>query len=80
MESVDVVLLTMNSERKLGQCLESVYRNVPVNQLIAVDGGSTDHTLEILSHSRTFLFSIYLYLLRTLYIFCRNSLINIKKG
>jgi glycosyltransferase involved in cell wall biosynthesis len=38
----------MNSERKLQECIESVYQNVPVNQLIAVDGGSTDRTLEIL--------------------------------
>jgi glycosyltransferase involved in cell wall biosynthesis len=49
MNSVDVVLLTMNSDRKLEQCLASVYRNVPVRQLIAVDGGSTDRTLEILN-------------------------------
>ncbi len=48
MDSVDVVLLTLNSDRKLRQCLESVYRSVPVNQLIAVDGGSTDQTLQIL--------------------------------
>ncbi len=46
--SVDVVLLTKNSERKLKECLESVYCNVPVGQLIAVDGYSTDRTLEIL--------------------------------
>ena len=49
MEPVDVVLITLNSERKLRECLTSVYQNVPVNQLIAVDGGSTDGTLEILS-------------------------------
>jgi glycosyltransferase involved in cell wall biosynthesis len=48
MDSVDIVLLTLNSDRKLQQCLESVYQNVPVNQLIAVDGGSTDKTLQIL--------------------------------
>jgi glycosyltransferase involved in cell wall biosynthesis len=48
MESVDVVLLTFNSERKLHDCLESVYRNVPVHFLIAVDGGSSDQTLQIL--------------------------------
>jgi glycosyltransferase involved in cell wall biosynthesis len=48
-EPVDVVLITLNSERKLEECLASVYQNVPVNQLIAVDGGSTDRTLEILS-------------------------------
>jgi glycosyltransferase involved in cell wall biosynthesis len=50
MDPVDVVLLTMNSDRKLRQCLESVYGNVSVNRLIAVDGGSTDRTLKILSH------------------------------
>ena len=50
MESADVILLTMNSERKLEECLTSVYRNVPVKQLIAVDGGSTDRTMEILNN------------------------------
>jgi glycosyltransferase involved in cell wall biosynthesis len=48
MDTVDIVLITLNSDRKLRQCLESVYRNVPVHQLIAVDGGSTDQTLPIL--------------------------------
>ena len=48
MGSVDVVLLTKNSEKVLEKCLESVYQNVPVNQLIVVDGYSTDGTLEIL--------------------------------
>lgn len=47
-EPVDVVLITLNSDRKLQECLTSVYQNVLVNQLIAVDGGSTDRTLEIL--------------------------------
>ena len=49
MDTVDVVLLTFNSERKLQSCLESVYQNVPVATLLAVDGGSTDQTLPILS-------------------------------
>ena len=49
MESVDVVLLTKNSEKVLEECLASVYANVPVNQLIVVDGYSTDRTLEILN-------------------------------
>jgi len=49
MDPVDVVLLTLNSDRKLHQCLDAVYRNVPVKTLIAVDGGSTDRTLQILS-------------------------------
>ena len=42
------MLLTLNSDRKLQQCLESVCRNVPVNRLVVVDGGSTDRTLQIL--------------------------------
>jgi glycosyltransferase involved in cell wall biosynthesis len=46
--SVDVVLLTKNSERVLRECVESIYRNVPVAQLIVVDGYSKDHTLSIL--------------------------------
>ena len=48
MSSVDVVLLTKNSERVLEKCLTSVYENVPVNQLLVVDGYSTDKTLQIL--------------------------------
>jgi len=44
---VDVVLLTKNSEKKLNECLKSIYRNVPVNRLIVVDGYSTDKTLDI---------------------------------
>jgi glycosyltransferase involved in cell wall biosynthesis len=48
MTSVDVVLLTKNSEKVLEKCLKSVYQNVPVEQLIAVDGYSTDGTLDIL--------------------------------
>ena len=47
MESVDVVMLTKNSEHLLEKCLKSVYENVPVNKLIVVDGYSTDATLEI---------------------------------
>ena len=45
---VDVVLLTKNSQRKLVECVESIYRNVPVAQLIVVDGYSTDNTLAVL--------------------------------
>jgi glycosyltransferase involved in cell wall biosynthesis len=47
MKAVDVVVLTKNSERLLRECLVSVYENVPVNNLIVVDGYSTDKTLEI---------------------------------
>ncbi|HTY76101.1 MAG TPA: glycosyltransferase [Candidatus Nanoarchaeia archaeon] len=48
MQAVDVVMLTKNSEHLLDKCLESIYRNVPVNQLIVVDGFSEDRTLKIL--------------------------------
>jgi glycosyltransferase involved in cell wall biosynthesis len=44
---VDVVVLTKNSEEQLERCLNAVYRNVPVNRLIVVDGYSTDKTLDI---------------------------------
>jgi len=44
---VDVVIITKNSENILNECLKSVYKNVPVNRLIVVDGYSTDKTLEI---------------------------------
>jgi len=45
---VDVVVLTKNSQHLLNQCLNSVYKNVPVKNLIVIDGYSTDHTLMIL--------------------------------
>jgi glycosyltransferase involved in cell wall biosynthesis len=45
---VDVVIITKNSEHMLSECLKSVYKNVPVNRLIVVDGGSTDKTLSIM--------------------------------
>jgi glycosyltransferase involved in cell wall biosynthesis len=44
---VDVIIITKNSEHMLSECLKSVYKNVPVNRLIVVDGGSTDKTLAI---------------------------------
>lgn len=48
MQQVDVVLLTKNSEHLLSKCLNSIYENVRVNNLIVIDGFSTDHTLQIL--------------------------------
>jgi glycosyltransferase involved in cell wall biosynthesis len=47
MKAVDVVMLTKNSERLLRQSLASVYKNVPIDNLIIVDGYSTDRTVEI---------------------------------
>ena len=39
--------LTKNSEGLLRQSLASVYKNVPVDNLIIVDDDSTDRTVEI---------------------------------
>jgi len=50
MMKVYVVLLTKNSNKPvLRLVLESLYKNVNVNRLIVVDGGSTDGTVELLS-------------------------------
>jgi glycosyltransferase involved in cell wall biosynthesis len=47
-EPIDVVILTKNSQRRLRRCIASVYKNVPVNTLIVIDGYSTDGTLKII--------------------------------
>jgi glycosyltransferase involved in cell wall biosynthesis len=44
---VDVVVLTKNSEETLARCFNSIYKNIPVNRLIVVDGYSTDQTLKV---------------------------------
>jgi glycosyltransferase involved in cell wall biosynthesis len=44
---IDVAILTMNSGRMLRECINSVYKNIPVKNLIIVDGYSTDTTAEI---------------------------------
>ncbi|MEM2179906.1 MAG: glycosyltransferase family A protein [Nitrososphaeria archaeon] len=50
-ESVDAIMLTKNSMKPcLKECLDSVYRNIPVNNLIVVDGGSSDGTLELIKN------------------------------
>ncbi len=49
MQAIDVVMLTKNSEHLLVKCLASIYENVPVHNLIVVDGFSTDRTLKILN-------------------------------
>lgn len=47
-KSVDAIMLTKNSVKPcLKECLDSIYRNVPVNNLIVVDGGSGDGTIEL---------------------------------
>jgi glycosyltransferase involved in cell wall biosynthesis len=52
MQPIDVVVLTKNSEHLLDKCLASVYENVPVKNLIIVDGFSTDRTLKIINDVR----------------------------
>ncbi|MEM2098833.1 MAG: glycosyltransferase family 2 protein [Candidatus Bathyarchaeia archaeon] len=52
MQTIDVVVLTKNSEHLLDRCLESIYANVPVNKLIVIDGFSTDATMEILHKAK----------------------------
>lgn len=47
MEPIDVAILTMNSERLLRECINSVYKNLPVKNLIIIDGYSTDATADI---------------------------------
>lgn len=47
MQAVDVVVLTKNSAHLLKRCFSSIYQNVPVKNLIVVDGYSTDDTLKI---------------------------------
>ena len=48
--NIDVVFLTLDSEKPcLRECVESIYRGIPVNRFIVVDGGSTDGTIEYLS-------------------------------
>jgi glycosyltransferase involved in cell wall biosynthesis len=50
MDKVDVIILTKDSGRFIASTLASVQRNVPVNNLIVVDGNSTDQTLQIVAN------------------------------
>lgn len=45
---IDIVILTKNSEETLDSCLNSIYKNIPVNRVIVIDGYSTDSTIKIL--------------------------------
>lgn len=46
MQEISVVVLTKNSEKLLEDCLKSIVKNKP-SEIIIIDGGSTDRTLEI---------------------------------
>lgn len=49
MQTIDVVMITKNSEFMLERCIESIYSNVPVENLIIIDGFSSDKTLSIIN-------------------------------
>ena len=44
---IDVIVLTKNSELHLEKCLKAIYENIPINNLVIVDGFSTDKTMNI---------------------------------
>ena len=46
MQEVSVIVLTKNSEKLLDDCLKSIVKNEP-SEIIIIDDGSTDRTLEI---------------------------------
>lgn len=49
LEPLDVLLFTLDAEMYLEKCLDTVYREIPVNRIITLDGGSKDKTVEILN-------------------------------
>jgi glycosyltransferase involved in cell wall biosynthesis len=51
MQAIDVIMLTKNSEHMLQKCLANIYENVPVNNMIVVDGFSSDRTLKIVDEA-----------------------------
>lgn len=46
---IDVIVLTKNSELHLEKCLKAIYGNIPINNLLIIDGYSTDRTMDIVS-------------------------------
>lgn len=46
-ESVDVIMLTLDAEHTLEKSLFSIYKEIPVNRLLVCDGGSKDNTVKI---------------------------------
>jgi glycosyltransferase involved in cell wall biosynthesis len=50
---MDVAVITKNSARDGGRvlerCIDSIYKEIPVNNLIVVDGHSTDGTVDVLN-------------------------------
>jgi glycosyltransferase involved in cell wall biosynthesis len=48
---IDVTVATKNSARTLDRCLSAIWANIPVRNLIVVDAGSDDDTVEIARHN-----------------------------
>jgi len=46
-KAVDVLMLSLDADRYLEKCLDSVYREIPVKRIIVCDGGSKDRTVEL---------------------------------
>lgn len=44
---IDVTVATMNSGKTIALCLDAILRTIPVRNIIVVDGGSHDDTIEI---------------------------------
>lgn len=47
LDRLDVIIPVKNSRDNWKKCLDSFYREIPINRLLIGDGGSTDETLEI---------------------------------
>jgi len=46
---ISIVIVTLNVEKTLQKCLDSIYgQQYPSIEIVLMDGGSTDHTVEIL--------------------------------
>ena len=51
---LDVVLSTFNSERTIKECLDAIAEEISTNNVIIVDGGSTDQTVDIIKSHKIF--------------------------
>lgn len=47
LNKIDVVVLTKNSAITINACLHGIFNSIPVNNLLIIDGGSSDATLKI---------------------------------